>query len=220
MTINILDPNSYTSPDTTYEDYTEEVTATNVRKGDRIGGPASTAVVATTVVGRKYVTAFNGNEDQILRVELDEKVTVTRRKIDQATRDADRQYIKNIGVCKLYAGTNYRLPRAMEKLNDDVKAYRFNGVDYQRLGAVIEAAAMDRVYEDFKQAMEYLAKREEDRPVNAAAAWDLWYDEQVKWMLTPHRHRAISNSTNVISNLIEHAQVEAVAKFLDLGKWW
>jgi hypothetical protein len=223
MTINILDEKQYPWPDTEYEERIEEIPAHKVSINDTLDANR-VATVRRVSTGPKFATAFDTEGKQLFRLPKDEMVRVVRSYATQESRDRDRRATKNREVCKLFSKSKEKLPAVMKKLNADVKAYAFNGVDYQNIGSLLQAAAHDRVLCDFQRAMEYMASEEGMEKLGitcAADAWDNWAATIIERFTKVYGiDRAISRSTNQVSNLMEDCERVAYLTFLDNAKWW
>lgn len=212
-----FDINDYPEPDTEWEDYEENIQAKLARKGDRLddGSP----VFGRISNGHKYTRIFGLDEQQLLRVELDTIITVTRRRETEESRERTGRYDKIRRICRTLRDLDLDsdLESVLERLNGDAKQYHY--ADYGVVGMLISAQAERRVWAQFQQAAEWASKAEAATgdPVDFL---DEYLDDLRNQLCAPHNHRSISRSTNVLSNLMDDAQLEQIAKFIDHTRWW
>lgn len=212
--MKLTDPKRYPEPETEYDAIDVDIVARTILLGDELR-PAGKVTRVTR--GNKYMTAFVENDVQILRVVLDDTITVTRHRETPESRERYARWSLNRElVMDLAKDHRAGLTKAQSMLNDYLNEYHY--VDYQRIGAIMEEQAEYGVWVRFAQAVEYCEKQD-DFGGDLVTVFDDYCDELKKHLLNRYSHRAISRSSNVLSNLIDDVDREAMAIFLDRNRW-
>jgi hypothetical protein len=206
--MDILNPDSYPEPETEYELVEEEVTARLVHKGDTL----NYREVAKVKNGTKWTDITDKDGDMIVRVPIDEKLFVTRKRETEASRARTTRAMNNRSMAKKLAKWEPSAPAAFSKMSEHMdKGWM---VDYSPLATFMEAQAEDQVMRRFKQAAEFLNKKD-DFDGDLVAAHEAFCDDLRADFMKSYNHTAISRSSNQMANLLQDVQREAQAKFLD-----
>lgn len=198
--------------DPEYEMREEKIQAQFIRRNDRIDG----AKVSKITAGTKWVDVRDAADKRIIRVELGELVTVSRRYQTQASAKYLSRADQNVRLAKILAEDVDEVTEVLERMKRKLDDWGY--IDYGPICDLIETQARVRVMKSFTQAVEYLAKND-DWEGDLVDALDEFRAELVKNLSSRHRNRALSRSSNMISNLMEDAEREAEAKFADWLYW-
>lgn len=206
-------------PELEYENVT--VLAEQVKPGEEVLDKAGYGVTITEVKrGPKWVTLLAQDGRAIWRLERgggEDYVRVSR--VTEASRKANyeadyRLYINTELRKKAAAHVNRsKTTAALSKIQEDAEKYY---LDSFRIDHLINAQAEDIVLDNFYLAVNTRLERDED-----ADLYD--FVDEYKTYLTKQLVsgiRGTSRSTSVVSNAMDDAKHEAMAKFLDRGLLW
>lgn len=204
----------YPAPVDIYEDVVETIQAWRVWPGMEVSGRK----VATKKAGTKWIVFRDADDNLIKRVELDSMVTVKRRKLTEASARAEHRHEANMTLVReLEKGIPQDLEDAVRKLSKTVidKGYL---PSYTDIGDILEAASRRKVLAQWFQAVEFQASPEcKDRHDGDLLDFHRAYVAELTKasVMYAHQHRAISRSTNMVSNLMDDCDMEATVQFIN-----
>jgi hypothetical protein len=206
-------------PELEYENVS--VRAEQVRKGEEVLDKAGFSVTVKDVkVGPKWVTLFDKDDKIIWRLERgggEDYVRVSRvtEESRKANYEADYRLYVNTELRKKAAAhvNRSKTTAALAKVQEDAEKYY---LDSFRIDHLINAQAEDIVLDNFYHAVNTRLERNEDADLYA-------FVDEYKTHLTKQLVsgvRGTSRSTSVVSNAMDDAKHEAMAKFLNRGLLW
>ena len=215
--MDLKNPDSYPYPDTQWARYEEEVRADAVWKSDGIVLEHGIKPAAEVKTGTKWTHITDKNGATILRVERDAIVKVLRRHETAESREAYRRAERNRRLCEQLTTYGQSLERARRKLDKELDEYHY--VDYSALGDLMEAQAERRLWARFEATVNHFQKKD-DFTGDLVDVFDEYAEGLKQQLVEKYRHRSLSRSTSIVSNLLQDVETEVIASFLSSLKWW
>ena len=211
----IIDPATYAQPETEYKTVQLTVRADQVRAGDvRLktqGNRTVTREVAEVKVGTKWVYLRDAQGKTIDELPLEAGVLVQRTQQTEDSAQAQHRAYQNRKLAQTLAGRSDGVQSALARVTEQITEY--GAADYNAISGLLAAQAQLKVHNELVGMA--LTEKYEDLVAAAHA-----FAERLKNQLVQDvRHRALSRSTSVVSNLLEDCDREAMAKFIDDMRW-
>lgn len=197
-----------------YEQVTVAISACQI--GDLRGGRK----VANIKTGPKNTELFDENGKRIDYFPNATGILIERRVADQEVSDARYRAGRHNRILGMLENRREPVLKAQAALAEQVAELGF--VDHWKLDAFIAAQGECRVWEGFAGVVENLANREGEKAfegdlVDAMTQYAEYLQEQV---MSSYKHRALSRSTGVVSNLLDDVDMEATVKFIEQTSRW
>lgn len=216
---DFFDPEFYSDPEVEYTEELVHCALRNVCRGDSLNA----MYVGSVKTGTKW-TEVRAQESGtlILRDLNDTQVTVYRQKYTAEYRDAVREYDRNIRLIQntLEDRSLTKLQRAGKKLAEDLEDEH---IGYGTIEDLITTNAERQVRRDWLAAVEWARNPANEKPWQGTAGelFDAYLEDLKERLVARSTYNvSTSRSTNMVSNLMDDAEREAMAKFINDAKWW
>lgn len=202
-----------------YEYREVETMIASVNRNDIVGS----STVASSKTGTKWTELFTASGVKICRRLNTDPVTVSRRFETEESLKARERAQWNQGIARnlkdhvhqtefdIMASTTAKLEECLEVTK---MGYM---LDYQKIGSLMETQATAKVHANFVQAMVHEASKDDDRDL--ATLLEEYLVHLKDQLANKYSQRAISRSSNMVSNLMEDVDNSAIAHFIDQAKW-
>lgn len=197
----------YVSPEPVY---TAEALTTELRNV-RIGDERDGRKVRNIKSGPKNTELFDTDGKRIEYARHETMVQITRYSETEESSVAGRRARRNRFLQQELATRTAGLDYAREKLAEQLD--RDGYADYSRIQGLLSAQA------ELKLKHELVGIASAEKVVDLVHAEELLIDRLKDQLLQDFRHRAFSRSTSVVSNLMEDADREMAAKFIDRTRY-
>lgn len=208
MNTTILDPQTYADPQVSYVETQVSIPAENVRVGDIMDGVRVSSVKS----GSKWTYLRDDTNKVLAEVQNREEVTVTRQ---EPTADFSAEQYRmraNRTMAEKVASRHGSLKAVQSKLNQDLDKNAF--VDTDMLARLLQEQAHLKVLDEFVQ----VASRAQDGE-DLVDVMREFADYLTHRLVRENRHKAITRSNNMLSNLLEDVEKEAMAEFIEKSRW-
>lgn len=201
--LNLLEQ-VYVEPEPETEAVKETVKVEDVALGDQVdAGTITEKKVGTKWVYLTVQGPTSSHKGEFLR---GTEVKVLREKETKESQKARDRARRNRALQQWILGRRGPLDRALEKFNANMAAY-----DHADPESVLVAQADHKILARFAHAAEGNFTGAKD----LVELRDAFVAELVEYLVSDLRHRALSRSTSVISNLLEDVEREATARFIE-----
>ncbi len=213
--MDFADIDNYPATLTTYETKTFTILANKIRKDDTIDG----ALVSTVAVGNKWVQVREDDGKLILRCLKSDSIQVDRAVETQQSVKADLRSRTNRKLCRKLSGDlRESVSDAQALVNEHLDTYTH--ASYDRVGTLLVAQENYRVWMTFKTAVDCQSTLDESEYKDICAIYEAYVAElKASFFSGAGGIRALSKSSNQLSNLMDDIALAAKTKFIEDSRW-
>lgn len=196
-----------------YDVRVEEVAARYVQQGDILANHT----VGEVKRGTKWADISDTEGKRILRVPLSDLVSVERQYPTEESVNARGRAHRNERIARALATRTDQIQEALDKLNKHYAEYGY--LRHWEVEPLIAAAAEEKVWRRFVSAVSHYEEQEDFEGDLVDVVEE--FKEHLKEGLTgEYRHRALSRSTSIVSNLMDDCDTAAEAAFVNKHWLW